>query len=159
MQKTYIETFNWDIFELNIWFEDFLKYEKLQKSKWETDLILKDYQTAIKFTDIRKKGSKRILFNLPASWELIEENKMLWPWKKELTQEERNKINETIKKGLEKTFEKRRKKFLEQRKIILDQLAKDELRFWLETTLEKLEKFNKLKLEIWKTIILIKENK
>lgn len=146
--KTYIETFWWDIYEINMDFEDFLKYEKVQKSKWETDLILKDYQVAIKFTDIKKKTGKRSLFSpdkLPPSGELIEDNKRLWPGTKTFTSEERKNIEEQIRLWLEKTFENRRKNFLLRREEILKELARDEERFWLDTTISKLEELNRIK--------------
>jgi hypothetical protein len=76
---------------------------------------------------------------------LIEENKRLWPGTKTFTSEERKNIEEQIRLWLEKTFENRRKNFLLRREEILKELARDEERFWLETTMSKLEELNRIK--------------
>jgi hypothetical protein len=47
------------------------------------------------------------------------------------------------------TFEWRKKRFIQRRTEMLKRLAEDERDFWLETTLEKLEQFNKLKIKQW----------
>ena len=51
--------------------------------------------------------------------------------------------------ALKKTFEWRKKRFIQRRTEMLKRLAEDERDFWLETTLEKLEQFNKLKIKQW----------
>jgi hypothetical protein len=51
--------------------------------------------------------------------------------------------------ALRKTFEWRKKRFIQRRTEMLKRLAEDERDFWLETTLEKLEQFNKLKIKQW----------
>jgi len=66
---------------------------------------------------------------------------------KELTEEERIKRDEFLKKIFKDTEKWRKKKFIERRMDILNRLASDEIRYGLETTKSKIEKFNKM--NIW----------
>ena len=59
---------------------------------------------------------------------------------KELTKQEREKRDDYIKKMLEDTFPRRKKNFILNTRVeILENLAKQERYFWLQTTKEKLQ--------------------
>ena len=64
---------------------------------------------------------------------------------RELSNKERKQFEEIKKDFLKKTFEWRKKNFIEKRKKILEELAKDEERFWMQSTIKKLEEYKILK--------------
>ena len=52
--KTYIETYDWDKYTINMDYKAFCKMEVEKKKAWEEYLRLKDYKTSIKWNSIKK---------------------------------------------------------------------------------------------------------
>ena len=143
--KTYIETYDWDKYTINMDYLEFCKMEVEKKKAWEEYLRLSDYKTSIKWNSIKKTSWSKLYMWIDEQ----ESDKILKleKWKaKERTPEERKAMADKLRELAWITFEDRQKKFLEKREEILKQLARDEEYFWLETTLSKLSEYKKLKL-------------
>lgn len=114
--------------------EQYLIIKSECKSKWEDWIYISKLQRYIKFSNIKNEQWKT---------QFISEMKQIEaPKQIELTDDERKARDKMINEMLEKTYEWRKKRFYEERKWILKQLAKSEKRFNLQTTLEKLEELN-----------------
>lgn len=151
-----MKNINWTLIIMQDWEEIFVERtkEQINKAIDEAISIKRNYITIdyldrdIYFNYIKDKRKK-------VKYLALEAPKKEFKW---FTPEERKNFNKTKEIILEKTKEWRMKKFLIRKENILKQLARDEERFWLETTLNKLKEINNLKLELWKCQIL-KDNK
>lgn len=132
---TLLETRDKEIIEIPYPFETWLNAKSNAKSKWEDWIYLEKEQRYLKFSNIKdeKWKTKYLSLNQPTQY-------------KEPTQEERETKAKFLKEIYEKTYDSRKKKFIEKRKEILSDLAKKEIEYWLETTESKLTEFNLLKL-------------
>ena len=133
---TILKTWKWEIFEIEMRYEDFLIFEQDLKNKWEDGFNLWKLRRFIKFSSIEEKIWKTKYLSL-------EEPKKP---KKELTDEERKQMLETISEAMERTKEGRKKRFIEYRKKVLKDLEYMEESFNLEKTTMKLEDYKKLKI-------------
>lgn len=131
---TILTTWSDEILEIEapmqVWMEEKLK----AKNKWEDWIYLKKYDRYLKFSNIKDEQGK-------TKYLALEEAKEEF---KEFSPEERKKITEEVKRGLELTREWRLKRFVRRRQEILEQLAKEEKYFDLETTISKLRKYREL---------------
>lgn len=149
--KTYIETYDWDKYTINMDYLVFCNMELEKKKLWEEYLRLLDYNTSIKWNSIKKTSWSKLYM-----W--IDENESdnilkLERWKViERTPEERKAMADKLRKLAWITFEDRKKKFYQKRLDILAQLAKEEEYFELETTISKVERLQKLDLDNLKKI-------
>ena len=134
-EVTILKTWKWEELEIDMKYEDFLILEWNAKTQWVDWFNSTKYRRFIKFSAIEDKIWKTKYLALEAPKEEY----------KEKTPEEREKIAETIKNAMEMTESGRKKRFYERRKELLEYLAKSEKMFWMETTLEKLDKYNKIK--------------
>lgn len=137
-EVTILKTWKGEKFEIDMKYEDFLVMEREAKSRWEDWFNSSKYRRFIKFSSIEDKIWKTKYLALEAPKEEFREK----------TPEESQKIAETIETAMKKTEEWRKKRFYERRNEILEDLARTERMFWMETTIEKLEKYNKLKIKI-----------
>lgn len=114
----------------NISYENFIKQMEEKKktgSDWINILSLRRFLKFSAIADIKWK----------TNYIALEAPKQEY---KELTKQEREKRDDYIKKMLEKTFDWRKKKFILNTRVeILENLAKQERYFWLQTTKEKLQ--------------------
>lgn len=142
---TFLPTWDWSIiYELDWSIEDYVEMKKKIKEEWWDSFRSDKYRTEIKFNSIQNPRGKTQYIALEAPKEEY----------KEKTVAEREKIAETIRKAYKTTEEGRKKRFIERKQEILLELEKKELEFWLDSTLEKLKDYNKLKLENDKSKII-----
>lgn len=132
---TLITTWDNEVIELNASFDEWIKSKNWAKAKWEDWFKPKWVDRYIKFANIKDERWKTQYLALEAP---KKEFKLFTP-------EERKNFNKAKEIILEKTKEWRMKKFIAKRENILKQLARDEERFWLETTISKLEEYKILK--------------
>jgi len=135
-----LTTWDNEIYELDWNIEDYLNTKEEMQKNWKDWFFSKKYNEVLKYNRFKSEKWKTLYLTLEAPKEV----------KKIFTTEERKKFEETKKKALQITFEWRKKSFLKRRDDILKKLAKDEERFWLLTTLKKLDEFNKTKIEFIK---------
>jgi len=137
MKKEIVILQTWDneeiILEVEFW--KWIATKTEAKSKWEDWILIKTLNRYIKFANIKDEKWKTQYLSLEAP-------KKEFKW---FTPEERKNFNKAKETILEKTKEWRMKKFITKRENILKQLARDEERFWLDTTISKLEEYNILK--------------
>lgn len=128
-------------------------------------IFLKDYNENLYFSTIKNEKWKTLYKSLPepvkttlismSSTEkqnLKQNNPVLYNKMNAEENEARQKRNKTIKEILEKSLETRKKKFLEEREMILKKLAITEKNFWLTTTIDKLKDAEKYKKDLIKKI-------
>lgn len=158
---TILRTRDNEEFELEISYEDFLKIQTEAKGRGEDGVNLSRQRRFLKFSSIKDIIGRTRRLSLPPPprekhfFELWSEEKRMLLRKnpkkyKELYKQDqirRKKASTIIKIAMEKTEKGRKKRFLEDRKKILADLAKKEKAFWLDTTLSKLEEHEKLKIE------------
>ena len=132
---TILQTWDNEEITLEVEFSKWIATKTEAKSKWEDWILIKSLNRYIKFANIKDERWKTQYLSLEAS-------KKDFKW---FTPEERKNFNKAKENILEKTKEWRKKRFLETREKILKQLARDEERFWLDTTISKLEEYNILK--------------
>lgn len=132
-EVTILKTWKWETIEIDMKYEDFLLMEVDLKSKWEDWFNSSKYRRYIKFSSIEDKIWKTKYISLP------EPSK--WTPYHKLSKKEKDKIQEKISEMMDKTYEARKKKFIERRKDLLDKLKKEEEYFWLKTTNEKLSEY------------------
>ncbi len=132
---TLIKTFDNNEYQIQINIRDWNKLVSDTKAKWENKIFLKDYNENLYFSQIKYEKWK-------TQYLALEAPKKEFKW---FTPEERKNFNKAKEIILEKTKEWRMKKFIIKRENILKQLARDEERFWLETTISKLEEHKILK--------------
>lgn len=119
----------WDeVIELDVNIEHYLHLKSQAKQNWEDWIYIDKYKRFIKFSNLKDEKWKTLYISLPAP-----EVKLI-----ELTPEEREKRNRMISKIMDKTYEWRKKTFVEDRFEILKRLAEREKNFWLQTTKDKL---------------------
>lgn len=128
---TLITTWDNEVIEVEIDFDTWLSKKNEAKKQWLDWVLLKKQKRFVKFANIKDEQWKTRYF---------EEKKRIEAPKRELTEEERQKRNKFIIFCLEKTKENRRKNFIEERERILNNLAKMEKSWWMETTKSKLDK-------------------
>ncbi len=133
---TILTTWKWEVFEIEMKYEDYLVLEKNCKAKREDWFNSSKYRQFIKFSSIESIKWKTLYLALPE------------PKKPKLTKKDMQVIQAEIKRWLEITFEGRKKRFLDRREETLKQLEKEEKYFDLETTIFKLNDYNKVKNEL-----------
>ena len=121
-------------------FDNWLKSKTNAKNNNEDWILIRKLDRYIKFSNIKDEKGKTQHLSLEAPKKEF----------KSFTPEERKKRDENIKNILAKTFEWRKKSFLDKRESILKDLEKQEIYFWLETTTQKLKDFSLLKIELIK---------
>ena len=143
MKKEVTKLITWEneIIELEIDFQSWINAKTTAKIKWDDWIYILNNSRFLKFANINDELKKVKYIALPQAK----------TDKKVYTKEESEMYRRIKEEALRKTFEWRKKNFLKKRAEILKRLAEDEAYFWLETTNEKLEEFNKLKvnLQIW----------
>lgn len=132
---TLITTWDNEIIELNASFKEWIDSKNWAKARWEDWFKPKWVDRYIKFANIKDERWK-------TQYLALEAHKKDFKW---FTPEERKNFNKAKEIILEKTKEWRMKKFIAKRENILKQLAKDEARFGLETTLKQLQEYKILK--------------
>lgn len=141
MKKEITKLITWEneIIELEISFEDWIKTKTFAKSKWDDWIYILNNSRFLKFSNLKDEIKQIKFISLPQAKKE----------KKVYTKEEWEMYRRIKEEALRKTFEWRKKRFIQRRTEMLKRLAEDERDFWLETTLEKLEQFNKLKIKQW----------
>ena len=135
---TILTTWKWEVFELDMKYEDYLILETKVKWNWEDWFNSSKYRQKIKFASIETVKWKTLYLALP------EPKKQ----KKQYTDEQRKENVKKIRQIANITIEMRQKRFIEKRNQILNNLHFEELELWLESTKNKLSEYNKLKNEI-----------
>lgn len=126
---TILITWKGFVYELEESIEDYLTMKSYQKSIWEDGFKSNKYREYIKFANLSSEKWRTLYIALP------EPKKKL-----EMTDKEREETQEFIKNVMKRTEEWRKKRFLEQRQEILQNLANREKSFWMDTTLSKINK-------------------
>ena len=129
---TILETWDWEKIEIPFEFEVWLNTKTSAKNNWEDWIYLKSHNRYLKFSNIKDEKGKVKYISLP---EPVKEFK-------ELTKEERENRDKMLSEIMEKTYEKRKENFIKRRKEILKELERNEKKFWLETTIEKINILN-----------------
>lgn len=99
-------------------YNEFLKFARFESEKWKTDHIYLEWPKE------KEEEKKR---------------------KEELTPEQKVQMKKNIAKAMERSKERRYRDFIEEKKNILNRLADQEKHFWVETTVDKLKEYDKLK--------------
>jgi len=158
---TILKTWKWEIFEIDLKYEDFLIIESQLKMKWEDWFNSEKYRRFIKFSAIEDKIWKTRYLSLEQpkkdkrfcemshteKEDLKKTNNDLYYKLLHDDEKRREKIAEKIKKAMDQTLDGRKKNFLIYRDGVLKELEKREKDFWLETTIEKLNQYLKLKIK------------
>jgi len=135
---TILQSWGWkDIYHIDWNIKDYMNMKTQAKQNWEDWFWSEKYQTFIKFASLEKEQGKTQYLSIEATKQEF----------KESTPEEREKFEKFKHAMLKETYEWRKRKFHEKRKEILEQLARDEKRFELETTLDKLLELEAIKLK------------
>lgn len=134
---------DWEKIKLPIDIEKYLEMEKTLKENKETWIYIKTLKREINFYNIIDKQGKTQFLALETTQKEY----------KAPTKEERDKFQKFQKEMLEKTYEWRKKRFRIERDKILKDLAKRELNFKFETTLNKLHELNERRLNEQKEIL------
>lgn len=125
----------WDneevIVEMNI--EHFLEMQREDLNQWVKEFYISSMQRTICYSDIKWKQGKTQYLSIEAP-------------KNEPTLAEKEKSAEILRKLAKKAEEWKEKRFIERRNEILEDLRKKEVALGLETTIDKIEWYNKLKL-------------
>lgn len=127
--------------ELPINIDKYLELEKELKANKEQGIYIKSLKRQITFFNIIDIQGKTKHLSLEAPKKEY----------KEPTPEEKIKHIAFVKEMLEKTYDWRKKRFRERRDKILKSLAQEELKFKLETTLNKLKELESKRLQKKKT--------
>lgn len=162
-EVTILKTWKWEELTIDISYEDFLIMERDLKQKWEDWFNSSKYRRFIKFAAIEDKIGKtqHILLEAPKEKKIQKFCHMSSTDKKKLQSENpdlyyklekedeviRIKARKLAKEVLEKGKERRIKKFIEDRKILLNNLEKREIELWLESTKKRLLELEKFKKE------------
>ena len=114
----------------------FLNFKSIETFYWKrVRLSLGEPKRELKLYEMWSEAKKILLEKNPEKYYLLERE----------DQERRQKLQKVIAPILEKTFESRKKKFLESRENILKDLERRELYFGLASTKKKLEEYLILK--------------
>lgn len=121
---------NDDIVEIEMNIEDFLTMQTEDKSNWVTEFYVSKLQRSVTYSNIKDKQGKTQFLSIEAP-------------KNEPTQAERDKGLAIARNLLKKAWVNKEKRFIERRNEILEDLRKREVALGLETTLEKIENYNR----------------
>ena len=152
---TVLQTWDWEEFKLNLEYDNFLELY----NSWAEGVNLSEYKRFLKFSNLKTFFEKKVWLSLPEAkktkklyemWSeekriLLEKNPEKYYELERENEERRKNLKKVLAPILEKSFENRKKKFLEERDKILKDLEKRELKFELESTKKKLEEFKILK--------------
>lgn len=138
---TILTSWKGEIYEIDWNIKAYINMKTQAKQNWEDWFWSEKYQTFIKFASLEKEQGKTNYLTIEAPNQTIEP-----------TQEEIKIKADFLRDIHKKTYDTRKKKFIEKRKQILSDLAKKELEYELETTESKLEEYNllKTKSKLWK---------
>lgn len=125
----FVTTWDNQVFEIDINIEVWLNSIRDLQNNWEKKIYLTKYNETLYFSNIKSEKWKTQFLNLS---EPKKENRLY-------TEEEKENSRKIIEKAYKITFEWRKKSFIKKRDEILLQLERDEKRFWLKTTLSKLQ--------------------
>lgn len=140
MKKEITILYTWwskDIYEIDWNIKDYMNMKTQAKQNWEDWFWSEKYQTFIKFASLEKEQGKTLHLALEEPKKEIRTPEQL--------KQDRQKLEAIHKKWLEENEDTIKKRFIEKRNKILNDLAKEEKRFWLTSTLFKQEQYNKLK--------------
>ena len=130
---TILTSWKGDIYEIDWKIKDYMNMKSQAKQNWEDWFWCEKYQTYIKFSALEKETWKTNYLSIEAP-------------KYEPTQAEREKSSLIIKELAKKAEENKEKRFIERRNEILEDLRKKEVALGMQTTVDKIDKYNKLKL-------------
>lgn len=155
---TIIKTWNWEEIEIDRTPEEFNNFYENALNAWIAGFFIKSKDIFLNFKSIESFYWKREKLELPEPkvlrlyemWSeekriLLEKNPEKYYELERQDEERRKNLKKVLAPILEKSFENRKKRFLEEREKILKDLEKRELKFWLESTRKKLEEFKILK--------------
>lgn len=134
---------DWEKIVLPLGIEEYLSIEAEAKANKEQGVFIKHLKREINFYNIMDKQGKTHHLSLEAPKKEY----------KEPTPEERAEFKKFQKEMLEKTYENRKKRFKVSRDIILKDLAKKELNFKFETTLNKLKELDERRVKEQKILL------
>ena len=144
-QVIQIELFSKEILIVERSIDDWMTMKTQAKSLWQSSVFISELRRELYFSNIRDVRWKTRHTQL----DLPQKKRLEKP--KELTDEQRKERDKFLAGILEKTKEGRKKNFVHYRQELLAKLARQEERFWLQTTLNKLEELNDFrKKDIWK---------
>lgn len=142
MQKkdiTILTTWDNEIIELPISFGDWINAKTSAKMNWDDWILIKNRTRYLKFATLKDEVWKTKYLELPQS-----EKKKI-QYSDQQLEEMRIKKEKFIKKCLEISENSRRKNFIDDRNLILQNLAKREKYWWMTTTLEMIEQLNQFR--------------
>ena len=123
-----------EVYEIDWNIKDYMNMKTQAKQNWEDWFWCEKYQTYIKFAALEKETWKTQYISIE-------------PPKYEPTQAEREKSAEILRKLYKKAEEGKQERFIKRRNEILEDLRKKEVQLGLETTIDKIEWYNRLKLK------------
>jgi len=132
---TLIETWDNKIFQVEINIEEWINTIDNLQNQWKKKIYLESYKETLYFSNIKSEKWKTQYIALPKP----EKQKRLY------TETEKEQSRANLKKALDVTFKWRKKNFIKHRIEVLERLAQNEKRFWLQTTLEKLQELEQFR--------------
>ena len=130
---TILTSWKWDIYEIEWNIKDYMNMKTQAKQNWEDWFWSEKYQTYIKFASLEKETWKTQFLSIEAP-------------KYEPTQAEKDKSSEILRNLAKNAEINKEKRFIEKRNDILERLRLEEVRLWMQTTVDKIEQYNRLKL-------------
>ena len=130
-----LTTWKWDIYHIDWNIKDYMNMKTQAKQNWEDWFWCEKYQTYIKFASLEKETWKTQYISIEAP-------------KDELTQAEKDKSAEILRKLAKKAEVNKEERFIKKRNEILERLRLEEVRLWIETTVDKIEWYNRLKVNL-----------
>jgi len=132
---TILTLWDWERIIIEMDIENFIEMQREDLSIGMKEFYISYLKRTICYSDIKWKQWKTNYIALEAPKQEF----------KESTPEERKARDKMLAEMLEKTYNARKKNFITERNRILFELAKTEKRFDFQTTIEKLEDYNKIK--------------
>lgn len=133
-ELTILTSWKWDIYEIDWNVKDYMQMKSQCKQNWEDWFWCEKYMTFIKFSALEKETGKTNYIAIEAP-------------KRESTPAEKEKASQILKDLAKKAEEGKEERFIKKRNEILERLRLDEVRLWLQTTVDKIEQYNRLKLK------------
>ena len=131
---TILTSWKWDRYEIDWNIKDYMNMKSQAKQNWEDWFWCEKYQTYIKFSALEKETWKTKFLSIEAP-------------KYEPTQAERDKGVLMMRELAKKANEWKEERFIKRRNEILEDLRKREVALWMQTTVDKIENYNRIKLK------------
>ncbi len=138
-EVTLLKTWKDEEYKLDMSIQDYIGMKMKTLQEWWDWFFSSKYNEFLKFSRFESEKGKTDYIYLEWPKDVKE--------KRELTPQERIQLKKNIAEAMERSKERRFREFLEERNNILKKLAEREKEFWTETTIEKLNEYEELRVE------------